>query len=128
MSIVLRGELLESSVAGLDREVAAMLDDLPMDCGVIFDLEGAQRCDPKACRRLASIQRRLGAHGCRTAWLAHAPRLRGVAWWIVQAARDGHAMPVLDERAAEDWLAAQELRPDPMPPARRSSRLRLAVP
>lgn len=129
VSIVLRGELREASVSGLGHDLATLLSaaedsGLPSDSGIIFDLGDVERCDPAACRTLARIQRRLGAHGCRTAWLAHRPRLRGVAWWIVQAARDGHAMPVLDERAAEAWLAADGERGDAGPEPRRGSRPR----
>lgn len=112
VSIVLRGELLEAAVMRLQRDVARLLGGLPSDSGIIFDLGAVVRCDPAACRKLATLQRRLGAHGCRTAWLAERPQLRGVAWWIVSAARDHHAIPVGDEPAAQAWLTAAEERRD----------------
>jgi hypothetical protein len=108
LSVVLRGELLEAAVVRLHHDLAGLLDGLPSDSGIIFDLMGVVRCEPAACRKLATLQRRLGAHGCRTAWLVDRPRLRGVAWWIVSAARDPHAIPVLDEPAAQAWLTADD--------------------
>lgn len=111
-AIVLRGVLEGPSLPGLGDEVGLLLGGLPTGCGVVVDLTAVERCDRAACRTLARIQRRLKAHRCRTAWLAHRPRLRGAAWWVVHVAEDPNAMPVTDRRFAEQWLEARGPRLD----------------
>lgn len=100
--IVIHGMLVGSSLPGLDEET--LLGRVPDGSEVVVDLTDVVQCDPAACRVLARVQRRLGAQGCRTAWLASRPRIRGAAWWIVHAARDPQAMPVANARFAEEWL------------------------
>lgn len=116
VDIALRGDLEGPSLSGLDTEIDALLDTLPPGGGVAFDLTAMTHCAPPGCRALARVQRKLGAHRCRTVWLANVPRIRGAAWWIVHASGDSGAMPVTDPHLIDHWLTTGQERPPEIGP------------
>lgn len=112
LRISLYGNVEGPELDGIASFVDHQLETLARGHEVLFDLTGVIRCDPQACRVLARVQRRLGAHGCRTAYLVKRPRIRGVAWWIVHASKDSAAMPAETMDVAEKWLAGDRERLD----------------
>ncbi len=108
--LVLHGNLEGESLPCVADALDALLSEIAEGSRVLIDLGNVESCDPAACRTLARIQRRLRDRGCRTAWLAQRPRLRGLALWIVYAANDPHATPVGDADLADAWLEGTGVR------------------
>jgi ABC-type transporter Mla MlaB component len=108
--LVLHGSLEAESLPSVANALDALLAEIAEGSRVLVDLGNLERCDPAARRTLARIQRRLRDRGCRTAWLAQSPRLRGLALWVVYAANDPRATPVGDVDLAEAWLEGTEAR------------------
>ncbi len=108
----LRGAIRDLSARELQPQVLRTIRELTRPREILIELTEVTECTPAACRTLALLQRKLGSHGCRTAYLVDRPRLRGVAWWIVHAARDDAAMPVLCVELAERWLTGTRTRLD----------------
>ncbi|MCA9652441.1 MAG: STAS domain-containing protein [Myxococcales bacterium] len=106
------GEPTRDHVEELAAEVERSLRVPPRVEQLLLELSEVRHIDVSTCRSLARLQRKVGALGIRTAFLAARPRVKGAAWWIVHAARDPLAMPVPDLPSAEEWLSGSSERLD----------------
>jgi len=111
LEIQLSGTVSVESIDEITGQVEGLLAALPRKT-VLLDLTDVTECGIGACRRLAVLQRKIGAGGCRTAYLTDRARIRGVAWWIVHAAKDPRAMPTNTMAHAERWLEGSAMRID----------------
>lgn len=109
--VTLSGRLDVSGGEEFEQDFSSQLGAAERDPNtVLFDLSDLRHCTLQARTILLTIQEQLAAKGCRTAYLATRPRLRGLALWIVHLARDANARVVLNESQAEDWLEASSER------------------
>ena len=76
----------------------------------IFDLMEFRDCTADARRSLVELQRLVGEHGGRTAWISNRPHARGLALWACRFAEDGQAKVVSTEAQIKPWLQSRAQR------------------
>ncbi|HGG56497.1 MAG TPA: hypothetical protein ENK31_01740, partial [Nannocystis exedens] len=110
LEIQIRGAMDVGLIRGLFGKLRETFAGEPSPETVLFDLTEVERCDIAARQEMVGIQRFIATQGCRTAYLASRPRIRGITLWIVHISEDGNARPIVTLDEAEDWLGQESDR------------------